>query len=201
MGSAAEKLATFDALYHAIGALPAGLTGEILEPGIIRTRGRPGGLHRIAARGTWRALRDDDGWDGGSGWWFEQEAGVRLLEDRLAVPDLSAWRLAEGEGLPPAFAFVNPIRRVPDWCCEVLSPRSVSVDRELKLPVYAQAGVAWAWLVDPERQELEVWCCRSGAPELVERHAGVVQQAIAPFRSIVDTSRWWAEPPAGPHAV
>ena len=40
MGSAAERNATFEELYRAIQALPPGLTGEILEPGVIRTMGR-----------------------------------------------------------------------------------------------------------------------------------------------------------------
>jgi Uma2 family endonuclease len=31
---------------------------------------------------------------------------------------------------------------VPDWVCEILSPASASLDRAVKLPIYARHGVA-----------------------------------------------------------
>ncbi len=41
--------------------------------------------------------------------------------------------------------------------CEILSPSTARIDRVVKLPLYAQAGVAHAWLVDPELRTLEVY--------------------------------------------
>jgi Uma2 family endonuclease len=195
MGSAAERVPTFEELYQAIQALPPGLTGEILEPGVIRTMGRPGGGHRIAARGIARSLSGDDQWEGGSGWWFEQEAEIRFKGSRLAVPDLSGWRLAEGQPVPPSFTFTNPIIERPDWCCEVLSESTRKVDRETKLPLYAEAGVEWIWLVDPEVRRVEVVRAHSGRVETVDTFEGSVQRAIRPFSSVVDTSRWWVDAP------
>lgn len=196
MGAPAERVPTFDELYRAVEALPPGLTGEILEPGVIRTMGRPGGLHRLGARSIWRALSDDDAFEGGGPWWLEQEAELRLVDERLAVPDLSGWRLGEGEAVPPPFVFANPIVRVPDWCCEVLSPSTKKVDREIKLPLYASASVGWIWLVDPEARRVEVHQSREGTAELVETVEGNVKRAIPPFTAVVDTGRWWVDGPS-----
>ncbi len=46
---------------------------------------------------------------------------------------------------------------VPDWVCEVISPSTQRVDRVLKLPFYARAGVAHVWLIDPLAETLEVF--------------------------------------------
>jgi Uma2 family endonuclease len=196
MGSAAERVPTFEELYRAIEALPPGLTGEILEPGVIRTMGRPGGGHRIAARGIARCLTEDDQWEGGSGWWLEQEAEIRL-GSRLTVPDLSGWRLPQGQPIPPAFVFTNPIAERHDWCCEVLSDSTKKIDREVKVPLYAEFGVEWIWLVDPDARRVEVLRAQVGQFELVESFEGAVTRAIPPFTSLIDTSRWWVEAPRG----
>jgi Uma2 family endonuclease len=195
MGSATERIPTFEELYQAIQALPPGLTGEILEPGVIRTMSRPGAGHRIAVRGIVRSLSGDDRWEGGSGWWFEQEAEIRFKGSRLAVPDLSGWRLGEGNAVPPPFTFTNPIVECPNWCCEVLSESTRKVDRETKLPLYVEAGVEWIWLVDPEARLVEVARANSGRVETIDTFAGSVQRAIPPFSSIVDTTRWWVDAP------
>ena len=40
--------------------------------------------------------------------------------------------------------------------CEVLSPSTEAIDRGKKLGIYARERVAYAWLIDPLRQSLEV---------------------------------------------
>lgn len=195
MASPAQRIASFDELYQAIQALPPGLTGEILEPGVIRTMGRPGGAHRYGARAILRSLGGDDAWDGGSGWWFEQEAEIRFLQNRLAVPDVSAWRVGADQRLPPPFVLVNPLVQCPDFCCELLSESTKKSDRELKVPLYAAAGVEWIWLVDPEAHLVEVLRTQGGAVETVDTVVGDVRRAIPPFASVVDTGRWWVSTP------
>lgn len=44
----------------------------------------------------------------------------------------------------------------PDWVCEVLSASTASLDRNVKLSVYARENVSHVWLVDPEARTLEV---------------------------------------------
>ena len=45
----------------------------------------------------------------------------------------------------------------PDWVCEVLSPSTARVDRIQKMPLYAQSGVGYLWLIDPDLKTLEVF--------------------------------------------
>ena len=59
---------SFDELYERIRALPEGVTGEILEPGALRTMSRPGKAHRRASRKLLRRLEAFDASEGGSGW-------------------------------------------------------------------------------------------------------------------------------------
>jgi Uma2 family endonuclease len=65
----------------------------------------------------------------------------------------------------------------------------------VKVPLYAEAGVEWLWLVDPDARRVEVLQTRSGTLELVDTLDGAVTRAIAPFASVMDTSEWWLEPP------
>jgi Uma2 family endonuclease len=195
MGDAAERTPTFEELYRAIEALPPGLTGEILEPGVIRTMGRPGAPHRFTARRILGCFGDDDAAEGGTGWWFESEAEIRFPGDRLAVPDLSAWRLGPDAPAPPSFVRENPIVVLPQWCGELLSPRTRTVDRNQKLPLYAESGVEWVWLVDPEAHRVEVLQTVDGAPRPWDVVEGDITRALPPFESVVDVSRWWLPEP------
>jgi len=62
------------------------------------------------------------------------------------------------------------IRGVPDLVLEVLSPSTAEMDRGLKLETYARHGVGEYWIVDPEREEIEVHRLdrEAGAYRLVE---------------------------------
>jgi Uma2 family endonuclease len=186
MGDPAQRLRSFDELYEEIRRLPEGLTGEILEPGVVRTMSRPGGRHRRTARAVLRSLR---GWDldeGGKGWWGEVEAEVRFGE-RLAVPDIAAWRVAE----PPAFVDEKPIAVCPDWCCEILSPSNARDDRRLKLPLYARSGVGWIWLVDPKQKLVEVYETRDGLPALRCTAKDDDEIVLPPFEEAIRVAPWW----------
>ncbi len=148
-GSATRRLG-FDELYEQIRALPAGQTGMILEPGELTVSPRPHSRHQRAMKGLTYALRGRDVDGGGTGWWILAEVEVRL-GDRLLVPDLLGYRVERVAQLPDD----NPLTLVPDWTCEILSPGSARADRLHKLRIYAQHGVAWTWLVDPEARTVE----------------------------------------------
>ncbi len=62
------------------------------------------------------------------------------------------------------------IRGVPDLVLEVLSPSTTEMDRGLKVETYARHGVGEYWIVDPEREEIEVHRLdrAAGAYRLVE---------------------------------
>ncbi|HSN97097.1 MAG TPA: Uma2 family endonuclease [Candidatus Nanopelagicales bacterium] len=182
---------SFDDLYRQIQALPEGMTGEILEPGVLRTMSRPGGPHRFAAHRVRRALEGSDLAEGGTGFWFEVEAEIRFPEGLLAVPDLAAWRVPE----PPTFVDENPITVLPDFCCEVLSPNTIRDDRRLKLPLFARSGVGWIWLVDPGLRLVEVYRSEGGRPALVVTAKDDDALELPPFEGDVDVGRWWKGPP------
>lgn len=183
----ARRLPTFDELYAAIRELPEGVTGEILASGMLDTMGRPGRPHRQAWRRIFRRLEDLE--PAGPGRWVvEPEAEVRLLGDRLVVPDLAGWRV---EGDDDAFLSENPILRVPDWTCEVLSPATERKDRTQKLPMYARAGVRHVWLVDPDARFVEVYESRDGLPVQVAVAREAERAVLPPFDLDLDLATLW----------
>lgn len=191
MSEAARRVPTFEALYAEIEALPQGVTGEILEPGVIRAMSRPGKPHRGAARRLLRALDGFDANVGGRGWWIEVEAEIRL-GDRLVVPDLAGWRVERVAELPDE----NPLTVVPDWACEILSPSTQRDDRVVKLPLYMERGVAHAWLVDPALRVVEVYEPQRGRPLLVQTAVDDAVVTLAPFDAPLALAAWWLPPPA-----
>lgn len=177
---------TFEELYDEIRKLPEHLTGEILEPGVLRTMSRPGRPHRRVAKGIVRSLSGFDADHDGTGWWIEVEAEIRLGV-RLAVPDLAGFRVERVPELPDE----DPLTSVPDWCCEVLSPTTARDDRMLKLPLYARSGVGFVWLVDPALHTVEVYETVNERPTLAITVAGPEPATLPPFDGPLSLERWW----------
>lgn len=192
MGQPAHALPTFESLYEQIRALPENLTGEILEPGVLRTMSRPGKRHRRAARLCQDSLRQFDANIGGSGWWIEVEAEILLPGSRLAVPDVCGFRVERVPELPDE----NPLTILPDWCCEILSPSTARIDVTLKLPLYARAGVPWIWIVDPMRRLVEVFETVSGRPALTATAKDDECVVLPPFDGEIAVESWWLKGPA-----
>lgn len=193
MGDAAVALPSFEELYEQIRALPHGVTGEILVPGVLHTMSRPGKPHRRAAKLLGHQLDRFDRNVGGTGWWIEIEVEIRFPLGRLAVPDLCSF----GVERVPVVPDENPLTILPDWCCEILSPSTARDDRRVKLPLYAASGVAWTWLVDPERHMVEVFESVQGRPTLALTAVADERIVLPPFDGELDLSPWWMpEPPS-----
>lgn len=74
---------------------------------------------------------------------------------------------ATGEGVQPDLLFVSSERRgiigeawlmgAPDLVVEILSPSTSSRDRGIKRRLYGRQGVREYWIVDPERNAVDVW--------------------------------------------
>jgi len=186
MGEPARKIQAFEELLAEIDRLPEYLSGEILEPGVIRTMSRPATPHRRAAGMCYRSLGGADKAWGGVGWWIEQEPAVRFGE-RLANPDLAGWRVERCPDPPQT----NPITIVPDFCCEVLSPSTMRDDRKLKLPLYARSGVSWVWLIDPAAHLVEVFQTQNGKPTLVMSAAEDETTRLPPFDLDISFGVFW----------
>lgn len=178
------------ASYDDILALPEHLVGEIIR-GVLRTHPRPAPKHARAYSSLGVELGGpfDRGKNGPGGWWILDEPELHLGADVL-VPDLAGWKRARMPKLPDAAWF----ELAPDWICEILSPSTVKVDRAEKLPLYAQSGVAYCWLVDPDLRTLEVFENREGKWLLLavlENDASVSQ---SPFDAIAfGLASLWAE--------
>lgn len=192
MADPARGVRTFEELYEEILGLPEGLTGEILEDGVLRVMSRPGKRHRRAAGACLDALSSANANLRGTGWWIEVEAEIRFPPARLAVPDLSGWRVDRVADLPDE----NPLTVLPDWCCEILSPKTARDDKRLKLPLYARSGVPWSWLVDPALRLVEVYQTMDGLPALVTTAQEDERRVLPPFELEISLEGWWLPGPA-----
>ena len=107
----------------------------------------------------------------------------------IVVPDIAGWRLSRMP-VTPDVAFIE---LAPEWLCEVVSPGTARVDRMRKVPLYAQQGVPWVWLVDPKAETVEVLELRDGAYSLVQTAEGNDKKAkLRPFDAVgFDLRRWW----------
>jgi Uma2 family endonuclease len=192
-----RRVPTFDELYREIERLPQRLTGQILVPGVLTTMSRPGAAHEHALANCEHALGRIDQRVGGHGWWLRHEFEIRFPGDRLAVPDLAGWRADQYPELPDD----NPLRIVPAWCLEVLSPGTASDDRALKLPLYASTGVGHVWLIDPELRIVEVYESVGGRPTLAAtaRESEIVR--LPPFDLELSLGTWWRSRAAGATAA
>jgi len=147
-------------LYEQLLALPENLTGEIID-GKLYTQPRPKGRHNVAGSSMGASLLPpfQRGKDGPGGWWILDEPEVHFVRDTVVVaPDLAGWRRERMPEIPEDHRF----EVVPDWVCEILSPSTAKKDRTKKLPLYANYGVAYAWLVDPLEKTLEAFRLEQG---------------------------------------
>jgi Uma2 family endonuclease len=174
----AEPAATRQ-LYDAIEGLPEGVTGELIN-GQLHTQPRPNARHASASSGLGWALSGPYryGSGGPGGWWIIDEPEVHFVRNQeVLVPDLAGWRRERMPTLPEDQRF----EVVPDWICEILSPATASKDREVKLPVYAHYGVAYAWLVDPAEEALTAYQRDDESWQELARFSGEDRVTAAPF--------------------
>jgi Uma2 family endonuclease len=130
---------------------------------------------------------------GPGGWWILDEPELQLIPKEPVVPDLAGWRLARMPTLPDTAYFTL----APDWICDVLSPSTERLDREEKLPGYAEHGVPYVWLLDPIGKRLEVYVLDASTKRWreVQLHQGDVVVRAAPFDAIeLDLGALWSPP-------
>jgi Uma2 family endonuclease len=59
------------------------------------------------------------------------------------------------------------ITGAPDLAVEIVSPSSKKTDRSLKSTAYADSGISWYWIVDPDDRTVEEYRLESGKYHLV----------------------------------
>ncbi len=178
--------------YADIEALPPGVTGEILG-GELFASPRPAMRHAAAATGLGVFVGGpfDFHSDGPGGWWILDEPELHLDVDPdypVIVPDLAGWRRSRVPDLGDGAA----TNIVPDWVCEILSSSTQDIDRALKLPFYARAGVSHTWLVDPIAKTLEVYRLDGETWRLIRVWRGDVTVRAEPFEAVeIPLGRLW----------
>ncbi len=142
---------------------PDGLKVELIR-GMVCMAPAPVPLHqrlvqRVCARVTSAYDRTDGDGSGPGGWVIITEPELHLGErPDKSKPDLAGWRVGRA-----TFSLSDAaITIAPDWICEVLSPSTETYDRGTKAPVFAEHGVEWLWLIDPESRTVEVFRNQAG---------------------------------------
>ncbi|WP_254360469.1 Uma2 family endonuclease [Corallococcus exiguus] len=175
-----ESMGKKPATYADLEALPEGVVGEIVA-GELYASPRPAFPHLTAASFLMMLLGNPFvlGQGGPGGWYIVLEPELSLGEDVL-IPDLAGWRRERLPRAPKAVA----LTLVPDWVCEVLSPSTRSLDRKVKLPVYAREGVRHVWFIDPVLRTLEVFRLESGQYVQLATHSGTDSVYAEPFEAV-----------------
>ena len=176
MSEPAQRLATYEDLL----AAPENLVAELIYGSLV-TSPRPAPAHALASSSLGVGLGGpfQFGRGGPGGWLILDEPELHLGDDVL-VPDLAGWRRERMPRLPETAYF----ELAPDWLCEVLSPSTEARDRTDKLAIYAAAGVAWAWLLNPALQTLEVLQRVDGRWLLQGSHRGHAMVRAQPFEAV-----------------
>ena len=76
------------------------------------------------------------------------------------------------------------IEGAPTLVVEVLSPTSVRLDRDRKMKLYAEHGVPYYWIVDPEDRSVEAYALEGPAYALAGRLSGE-PAALPPFSDLI----------------
>lgn len=180
------------ATYKDVLEAPEHMIAEIVDHSL-ELSPRPSVVHALAAS----AIQSDVhgafhrrlGAGGPGGWWILFEPELHLGPD-VVVPDIAGWRRDRLPRLPES-AFTTA---VPDWICEVVSPKSGGFDRVRKMRAYAREGVGHAWLVEPLQQTLEVFRLVAGQWLVTSLHAREETVRAEPFEAIeIHLLRWWTD--------
>jgi Uma2 family endonuclease len=181
------------ALYESYRRVPSHQHAEIVR-GTLYVMPRPAPRHANASSvlGVELGGPFQRGRGGPGGWWILDEPEIHLVPLEPTIPDLAGWRVERMPELPDGAYFTQP----PDWACEVLSRSTERVDRDEKLPLYAEHGIAHVWLVDPLAKTLEVHALGDDRRwREVRIHQGDVRVRAAPFEAIeLDLSALWGAP-------
>jgi len=183
-----------DELYEAYLRVPAHQHAEIVN-GTLYVMSRPAPRHVDAASTLGGELAGPfrRGRGGPGGWWILDEPELQLAPKEPVIPDLAGWRVERMPQLPDTAYFTL----VPDWVCEVLSRSTEKLDRDEKLPYYAEHGVPHVWLLDPIDRRLEVYTLDAETRRWseVRIHQGDTTVRAAPFDAIeLDLSALWSPP-------
>ncbi len=186
----ASRTPSIEELIARLNDLPESQKGEIIDGELFvqpRPRFRHARVTGFLSRHIGGAFDFDDG--GPGGWWIVPEPAIELPDAPEVSPDLGGWRRERMPAPPPED---EPLRLVPDWVCEVLSPSNRRWDLKKKFPFYARVGVPWLWVVDPPAETVSVRTLDRGEWKIVREVVGSEAVALQPFELIeLPLGRLW----------
>lgn len=92
----------------------------------------------------------------------------------------------------PRLPRTGPITVVPDWVCEILSPRTRGYALIVKRRFYAQIGVGHLWYVDPQVRALTVSRIEGGKWLELGTHGADEEVRAEPFEAVeVHLAEWF----------
>ncbi len=179
------------ASYADVLAAPEHMIAEIVDGELVLSP-RPAKPHTAAASAIGEELGPPfKRGRGGPGGWIIVDGPELHLGSHVLVPDLGGWRR---ERMPAIVADEAYFTLAPDWVCEVISPRTETVDRVRKRRIYGEQGVAYLWFVDPIERLLEVFKNQDGTWFLAGSYEGTEKVRAEPFEAIeLDLSILWAD--------
>lgn len=186
MADPVRKPASYDDVLRA----PEHTLAQIID-GELHVQPRPGAAHQNVSSVLGGELGPPFGRGrGGPGGWIILDEPELHLEANVLVPDLAGWRRER----MPAVDDVPYFTLAPDWVCEILSPATARIDRVRKLPIYAQANVRHAWIIDPLVRSLEVFRLEAGRWSLLSTHSEDERVRAEPFDALeLELGLLWAD--------
>ncbi|MBF0226618.1 MAG: Uma2 family endonuclease [Desulfobacterales bacterium] len=181
-----NKTANYEDLYK----IPENMIGQIINGELI-TMPRPSLRHSnvVSSIGFEIGPPYKFGRGGPGGWIILDEPEIKLGEN-IFVPDIAGW---EKKRLPK-FPKTNYISVPPDWICEVLSPCTEKTDRAMKMPIYAQFGISYFWIINPIEKILEVLKLSDNKWFILAIYAENDKVRAEPFQEIeIDLQNLWIE--------
>lgn len=163
-----------------IAGLPEGTRVEVLG-GEIVSAPRPLPRHSFAQVALSHLIGGPFGFDAEpGGWWILAEPDVELDTHEIVEPDLAGWRRQRMVDLPDE----RPLRLVPDWICEILSPSNRRRDLLTKADLYRRHGVPFYWIVDPQDRLLQAMRLQAGSWLLLGTWGEEDRVAVPPFEAV-----------------
>jgi Uma2 family endonuclease len=180
------------ATYEDVLNAPEHNVAEIID-GVLYLSPRPALEHAVATSGLFSELHGafTKARGGPGGWWILFEPELHLAED-VVVPDIAGWRKSRMPSAP-----TGPFSTLaPDWLCETLSPSTAGLDRTKKIGVYARERLAHVWLVDAQRQTLEVLALQGSSLVRQSTYRAHERVRAQPFEAMeIELAFLWGERP------
>jgi Uma2 family endonuclease len=167
--------------YEDLLGLPAEVRAELIG-GELVVAPSPTPIHQDTVGGLHAELRQpfQRGRGGPGGWWPLLDVDISFGTHDVLRPDIAGWRRER----VPALPLERPVRALPDWVCEVLSPSTAARDQGDKRATYQRSGIRWYWIVDPTNRLLSVYRL-TGDGYVLETSVGDHGQAqLRPFEAL-----------------